>query len=73
VHGPAFCNGRDREKQLNFKDLALEYLATNQAVVSLNPVLAQIKKAGSITSAYLAGTGRYLPVNAKKLTQLRMA
>lgn len=31
------------KKQPHFKDLALEYLATNQPIVGLNPVQAQIK------------------------------
>jgi hypothetical protein len=37
VHGHAVCNGRDHKKHLNFKNLALEYLATNQGVVGSNP------------------------------------
>ena len=37
VHGHAVCNGRDRKKQPIFKNLGVEYLATNQGVVGSSP------------------------------------
>jgi hypothetical protein len=37
VHGHALCNGRDRKKQSKFKNLDVEYLATNQGVVGSSP------------------------------------
>jgi len=37
VHGHAVCNGRDRKKQPKFKNLGVEYLATNQGVVGSSP------------------------------------
>ena len=50
VHGRAVCNGRDRKKQLKFKNLGVDYLATNQGVVGSSP-------AGRATNSHYTSGG----------------
>ena len=58
MHGDALCNGRDRKKQLKFKNLGVEYLATNQGVVGSSPAgRARIQGLGSENQVLLPAVG----------------
>jgi hypothetical protein len=57
VHGHAVCNGRDRKKQLKFKNLGVEYLATNQGVVGSSPA-GRAKQSKGCSDAGLFHTAR---------------
>src|ERR1700726_1419427 len=57
VHGHAVCNGRDRKKQLKFKNLGVEY-PTNQGVVGSSPAgRAKNQRVGSENQVLLPPVG----------------